>query len=29
MNIKVRAYPLLLLMFLIVIVLCGLSINIR
>jgi len=29
MDIKVRAYPLLLLIFLIVIVLCGLSINIQ
>jgi hypothetical protein len=29
MNIKVRAYPLLLLIFLIVIVLCSLSINIQ
>jgi hypothetical protein len=29
MNIKVRAYPLLLLIFFIVIVLCSLSINIQ
>jgi hypothetical protein len=29
MNIKVRTYPLLLLIFLIVIVLCSLSINIQ